>query len=126
MRCRILGFAFWLLLPATAGAAGTTAYIVVQNSPLAGFRYYEGRGVLADMKIGDRLDLVAEPDNPHDASAVRVQWRGHILGYVPRAENATVSRQLARGAPLEARVTHLRENRNRSVRLRFEVVAPLQ
>ena len=101
------------------------AVIVVQRSPLAGLRHYQAREVWPDMLVGDRLDLVRERDNPYDANAVRIEWRGRKLGYLPRRDNAAVARQLDRGAPLEARVTQLRENRNRSARLEFEVVAPL-
>ena len=107
-------------------APAAEAVIVVQRSPLAGFRHYEGREIWRDMKTGDRLQLVREPDNPYDANAVRVDWRGVVLGYVPRSENAAVARQMDRGARLEARIAGLRENRNRSVRVEFEVVAPLQ
>jgi hypothetical protein len=105
---------------------GADAVIVVQRSPLAGFRHYDGGEVLRDLKPGDRLELVREPDNPYDANAVRVEWRGVKLGYVPRRDNAAVARQMDRGAALEARLAGLLENRNRSVRLEFEVVAPLQ
>jgi hypothetical protein len=101
------------------------AVIVVQRSPLAGFRHYDGGEVLRDLKPGDRLELVREPDNPYDPNAVRVEWRGVKLGYVPRRDNAAVARQMDHGATLEARLAGLRENRNRSVRLEFEVVAPL-
>jgi len=110
----------------TLPAQAAEALIIVQRSPLAGFRYYEARQVWQDMKAGDGLELVREPDNPYDASAIRVEWRGRKLGYLPRRENAAVARQLDRGVPLEARVTRLLENRNRSVRLEFEVVAPLR
>ena len=113
----------WLGAPASWGAE---AVIVIQRSPLAGFRHYEGVEFWRDMKTGDRLQLVREPDNPYDANAVRVEWRGVKLGYVPRRDNAAVARQLDRGAALEARVASLHENRNRSVRIEFEVVAPLQ
>ena len=102
------------------------AVIVVQRSPLAGFRHHDGPEIWRDMKVGDRLQLVREADNPYDANAVRVDWRGVTLGYVPRRDNAAVARQMDRGAALEARVAGLRENRNRSVRVEFEVVAPLQ
>ena len=105
---------------------GADAVIVVQRSPLAGFRHYDGGDVWRDLKPGDRLELVREPENPYDANAVRVEWRGVKLGYVPRRDNAAVARQMDRGAALEARLAGLRENRNRSVRLEFEVVAPLQ
>lgn len=102
------------------------AVIVVQRSPLAGYRHYGGHAVFRDMRPGDRLELVREPDNPYDANAVRVEWRGVMLGYVPRRDNAAVARQMDRGNALEARVAALRENRNRSVRIEFEVVAPLE
>ena len=116
------------LLPALAAAPAPAAeaVIVVQRSPLAGFRHYDGRVVWRDLKPGDRLQLVREAGNPYDANAVRVEWNGLKLGYVPRRDNAAVARQLDRGAALEARIAALRENRNRSVRIEFEVVVPLQ
>ena len=113
-----------MCMPPAAPAA--EALIIVQRSPLAGFRHHDGRDAWPGMRTGDRLELVREPDNPYDANAVRVEWRGVKLGYVPRRDNAAVARQMDRGAPLEARIALLRENRNRSVRLEFEVVAPLQ
>ena len=122
-------FALSVLVIAVSVAAppapAAEAVIVVQRSPLAGFRHHDGREIWRDMKVGDRLQLVREPDNPYDANAIGVEWRGRKLGYLPRRENAAVSRQLDRGVPLEARITRLRENRNRSVRLEFEVVTPL-
>ena len=122
-------FALFVLVIAVGVAAppapAAEAVIVVQRSPLAGFRHHDGREIWRDMKVGDRLQLVREPDNPYDANAIRVDWRGVILGYVPHRDNAAVARQMDRGAALEARVAGLRENRNRSVRVEFEVIAPL-
>ena len=115
-------FAAVLAIPCARAA---DAVIVVQRSPLAGFRHYGGGEVLRDLKPGARLELVREPENPYDANAVRVEWRGVKLGYVPRRDNAAVARQLDRGAALDARLAGVRESRNRSVRLEFEVVAPL-
>jgi hypothetical protein len=110
---------------AIPGARAAEAMIVVQRSPLAGFRHSEGRKVLRELRPGDRLELVREPGNPYDANAVRVEWRGVRLGYVPRRDNSPVARQMDRGAVLEARLSAVRENRNRSVRIELEVVAPL-
>ena len=107
-------------------ARSADALIVVQRSPLAGFQHYEARDSWPALRVGERLALVREPDNPYDASAVRVEWRGRKLGYVPRRENAAVARQLDRGTALEGRIAALRENRNRTVRIEFEVVAPLE
>ena len=118
----LLAAAMWTTPPAPAAEA----VFVVQRTPLAGFRHSEGAAARPEIKVGDRLQLVREGDNPYDANAIRVEWRGVKLGYVPRRDNAAVARQMDRGAPLEARVASLHENRNRSVRIEFEVVVPLQ
>ena len=107
-------------------ARAAEAVIIVQRSPVAGFRHYAGGEVLRELKPGDRLELVREPANPYDANAVRVEWRGVTLGYVPRSDNAAVARQMDRGVALAARLAGARQNRNRSVRLELEIVAPLQ
>lgn len=95
--------------------------MLVQSSPLAGFRYHEAKTVFSDMRLGDRLDLVREPNNPYDANAVRVEWRGKKLGYVPRRQNAALAWAMDRGEPVSARVSRLREHRNPQERIQFEV-----
>jgi HIRAN domain len=47
------------------------------------------------MKAGDAVSLVREPGNPYDKNPVRVEWNGHQLGYIPRAENRTIARHAA-------------------------------
>lgn len=101
------------------------AQLIVQSSPLAGFQFYAGRELWQEMKIGDALELAREPDNAHDAYAVRVIWRGRMLGYVPRRENAHVARQLDNGAPVKARIVKLQEHRNPWRRMEFEVYVDL-
>lgn len=49
--------------------------LLVQRSPLAGFQYDAGAAVWEHLCLGDRLALVREAENPHDANAVRVAWR---------------------------------------------------
>ena len=84
----------WLTLAlALQPAVAAEALIIVQRSPLAGLRHYEAGAVWRDMSAGDRLELVREPENPYDANAVRVEWRGRKLGYLPRRDNAAVARQ---------------------------------
>lgn len=95
--------------------------LLVQNSPLAGFRYHAAAEVWRELRIGDRLELAREPDNPHDANAVKVLWRGQVLGYVPRRENAALAWGLDRGTPLRARISVLAEHPNPARRVRFEV-----
>jgi HIRAN domain len=95
--------------------------LLVQNSPLAGFRYHAAAEVWGELRVGDRLELAREPGNPHDTNAVRVLWRGHVLGYVPRRENAALAWGLDRGTPLRARISALAEHPNPARRVRFEV-----
>lgn len=116
-----------LLVLATGMAhAQVTAHILLQDSPLAGFQYHAGKSVWSRLRVGDALTLTREPDNPHDARAVRVDWRGHKLGYVPRRENADVARLLDNGQVLAARISRLAEGRDPWSRVRFEVVMPVR
>ncbi|MDA8128458.1 MAG: HIRAN domain-containing protein [Betaproteobacteria bacterium] len=106
--------------------AQVAAHILLQDSPLAGFQYHAGKTVWPRMHVGDALTLVREPDNPHDARAVRVEWRGQVIGYVPRRENADVARFMDGGQRLTARISRLAEVRDPWSRVRFEVLIPLQ
>ncbi|MFN3545375.1 MAG: HIRAN domain-containing protein [Thiobacillus sp.] len=117
----------WLLWAwATPLHAEVAAHVVLQDSPLAGFQYHAGKAVWPQLKVGDALTLVREPDNPHDPRAVRVEWQGRKLGYVPRRENADVARLMDRGQALSARITRLAEVRDPWLRVRFEIVMPLK
>jgi hypothetical protein len=109
------------LVAAAAGAQEVK--VLVQSSPLAGFRYHEANAVWNELNVGDRLELVREPANPHDANAVRVEWRGRMLGYVPRADNATLAWAMDRGEAVSARISVLRAHPNPRRRVEFEVFA---
>lgn len=116
----------WLLVLVTGTAQGqVSARILLQDSPLAGFQYHAGKTVWTELTVGDALTLTREPDNPYDARAVRVDWRGQKLGYVPRRENADVARLLDNGQRLTARISRLAEGRDPWSRVRFEVVLPV-
>ena len=116
---------FLLILAVMPLAAYADASIIVQQSPLAGFQFYDGKTLWDEMKPGDALSLVRESDNPHDANAVRVEWKGNRLGYIPRRENANVARQMDRGAPVKARIVKLTQARNPWQRVLFEVYVDL-
>ena len=62
---------------------------------------------------------------PDDTNAVRVEWQGEKLGYVPRRENAHVARQMDHGAVIKARIVKLLEHRNPWQRMQFEVYVEL-
>lgn len=110
-----------VLPPATA----QQVRILVQSSPLAGFQYYGGKILWDEMHEGDTLTLVREPDNPHDRFAVRVEWRGQKLGYLPRAENQAVAEEMDRGSAIGGRIGKLAKDPNPWKRLRVDVLVGL-
>ena len=113
--------ALLLALVLAQGAGAESITILVVSSPLAGSQYYALAQVWEQIRPGDRLTLAREPDNRHDRNAVRVDWNGQPLGYVPRAENRAVAHALDAGENLEARVAKLRDDPNPWRRVEFEV-----
>lgn len=99
--------------------------VLVQSSPLAGFQYHHGSELWSELRVGDVLNLIRERDNPHDANAVRVEWRGRMLGYLPRAENRSVAAEIDRGGRVEGRIARLREHRNPWQRVLIDVYVAL-
>ena len=95
--------------------------LMVQNSPLAGFRHAEAAEVWAEMRAGDPLSLVREAENAFDVNAVRVEWRGRKLGYVPRRENAALAWAMDRGERLHARISRAEWHPNPARRIAFEI-----
>jgi hypothetical protein len=110
-----------LLMLFAAAAHAQTVKILVQSSPLAGFQYYAGEALWSQMREGDKLELVREPGNEHDAHAVRVEWRGIKLGYLPRAQNRAVADEMDRGGNVAGRIARLSPERNPWRRLLIEV-----
>jgi len=119
LACLSLGLAISL-----AALAGEVR-ILVQSSPLAGFQYHAGEALWQEMREGDRLTLIREADNPHDANAVRVEWRGQKLGYLPRAENRSVAAAMDGGEAVDARIAKMRQHKNPWQRVLIEVFVVL-
>lgn len=67
------------------------------NFYLAGFTYYDGIKVFNHLKVGTKLSLVAEPDNPYDAKAVAIYLGESKIGFVPRGDNRAISKFLNLG-----------------------------
>ncbi|HRD91805.1 MAG TPA: HIRAN domain-containing protein [Accumulibacter sp.] len=102
--------------------AAESVRILVQTSPLAGGQYYALAEVSSQIRPGDRLELIREPGNRHDHKAIRVEWNGRRLGYLPRSENAAVARALDDGEQLEARVARVRDHPDPWRRVEIEVL----
>jgi hypothetical protein len=114
------------LCAGTARAQQVTSEIVVHTTLAAGLAHHEAKGVWDEMRVGDAVALLRESHNPHDANAVRVEWNGHVLGYLPRDDNESVARQMDRGNRLAARVARLDRYRNHRLRLELEIYLTLQ
>lgn len=108
-----------------AHAGAESVKVLVQSSPLAGSQYHALAKVWSQIRPGDRLTLTREPDNRHDRNAVRVDWNGQPLGYVPRRENRALARALDSGELLEARVARLRDDPDPWRRVEFAIYLKL-
>lgn len=97
------------------------AWVLLQVSPLAGFQYHAGETLWPLLAVGQPLELVREPSNPHDQRAVRVDWQGRKLGYIPRMDNAAVAQLLDRGGGIRARIARLHKSHNPWERVQLEV-----
>lgn len=110
-------------LPTHTAQARDRHTIPLQQSPVAGFQYHEGEDLWPLMAKGDPLTLIREPDNQYDKRAVRVEWQGHKLGYVPRKENTTISQMLDRGQSLGAKIAAKQSEDNPWKRIKMKIWA---
>jgi hypothetical protein len=94
---------------------------LIQRCPLAGFAHHDGEDLWSYLTVGDRLELRREPDNKNDPDAIRVDWNGRRLGYIPREQNRTAARLMDRGMRLEAQISTLARDDNPWRRTTVEV-----
>ena len=99
------------------------ARVLIQTTLTAGLAHHEAKAVWSDLAPGDPLVLVREPTNSDDPDAVRVEWRGRLLGYLPRVDNADVARMLDRGQPLAASIRSVARYRNHRRKLEIDIHA---
>lgn len=119
-----LSLLLWLNCGAAQGSPETIR-LLIQTSPLAGSQYYAVGTFWQHLQVGDALTLRREPGNRHDALAVRVDWQGHQLGYLPRVQNRAVAEAMDRGDRLVARIARLTEHPDPWRRVVLEVYAVL-
>lgn len=98
----------WCQRHASLFVRPTTLY----TGPIAGFAHADGLRLLQRLEAGDAVQLVREPHNPHDERAVRVDWNGRKLGYIPRVENAPVAQRVDGGGALVARILRVHRSGN--------------
>jgi len=64
---------------------------------IAGFTYYDGALAFSKLKIGTKLELKPEENNPFDARAVALYYKDYKLGFVPKSENRIIYKLLKIG-----------------------------
>ncbi|GAB4369882.1 MAG: HIRAN domain-containing protein [Calditrichia bacterium] len=94
---------------------------MINRFSVAGFQYYEGPQLLPQMKPGEVLELLAEPENEYDSFAVKIMYQGRHIGYVPRSDNRHISRLLRRRVPLLCRISKIKPQDDPWRRLRVKV-----
>ena len=70
---RLLALPLLAAAPPAAMAASPLRDYDVYLFPVAGFRFHDGPALLERIRVGMPVELVPEPDNPHDPRAIRVQ-----------------------------------------------------
>ena len=104
-------------------APSIVARVLVQTTLTAGLAHHDAKQIWTELSPGDPLALVREPTNHDDPDAVRVEWRGHLLGYLPRADNSDVARMLDRGQALTASIRTVAKYRNHRRKLEIDIHA---
>jgi hypothetical protein len=73
---------------------------------------YYNRGGVSGLSRGDVVRLVRDPNNQHDANAVRVEAQdGSVIGHVPKEIAASLARDLDSGLRAYAIIEHTSEGR---------------
>lgn len=58
---------------------------------IAGFKHWDGIFILSSLKVGQKLELRPEFDNPMDPNAVAIYFEETKLGYIPRDYNPFIA-----------------------------------
>ena len=96
--------------------------VYLLSTYVAGTTYIPGIEELEPfIQPGDRLAFVRDPDNVHDALAIRVEnAHGVKLGWVPRDDNPVFARLMDAGKLLFGRVTK-KEWKEKWLRIDFDI-----
>jgi hypothetical protein len=73
--------------------------------------YNEFHDVKNQVREGDKLKLIREPDNAYDAHAIAVYAYGRKLGYIPTEDNLLLSNMIDKNiAIFEAEISYISES----------------
>ena len=75
--------------------------------------YYCDEIVLASLRVGSCFDLVAEPENPYDANAIKLVYREEKIGYVAKSDLPAFSACLKLQKKIYGVITDIQTDRGR-------------
>ena len=59
---------------------------------IAGVKFHSGAAeIIRKLEVGEDLELVPEPDNKYDPNAIKIEYGGTLIGYVPKKLSAEIS-----------------------------------
>ena len=95
--------------------------IFLLDTHVAGTTYNEVRDELEPyLKIGDRLNLLREPDNPYDHFAIHIKtMEGVKIGYIPQKDNIIFARLMDAGKLLFGKITE-KETKGQWLRMKMQ------
>lgn len=99
-----------LIKPAQAKAPPKT--LLLLETTLAGFQFYEGESLFPQLQTGDQLTLKRTPQNRYDENAIEVYWNEQQLGHIPRKANVALAQMMDRGEHLTATISTLQQAHN--------------
>lgn len=70
----------------------------------ATFRPASAKEALKQLKIGDKLELRADPNNDYDATAVACYYAHHHVGFIPKESNSALFAALMDGTEISAEI----------------------
>jgi len=96
---------------------------------VAGVKFYDLGICIGEVQVGDNLVIIAEPTNPYDSNAVRLEFASQkrneqiMVGYVPKTFSASVSAALMVDDTLEAVVTKVDLSAKTHLQLEVEITS---
>ena len=74
--------------------------------PMVGatFRPAAAKEIIKQLRIGDTVQLQADPNNEYDRTAVAVYYDGAHLGFIPKESNSALFAVLMDGAEISAEI----------------------
>ncbi len=75
---------------------------------IAGLQHYRGNDLAELIKVGDVVELKAEPGNAYDDNAIMVMWHHNKMGYIPAALARDIARQMQNGVNIAATIVEIK------------------